>query len=103
MRAQRAYLAGCGLAVALASLAAGLHVPMVGASPQQASAQQSSPQLSMTNVNRTLMGDRLPLVAPVGNAKTVPSSSPRLPEGCEAAVSAMTRSSLARTPARCLS
>ncbi len=93
MRAHGAYLLVCGLAVAMASLAAGLQVPTVSASPQK----------SATVVNRALKGDRLPVLAPAGNANTAPSSYEKLPDGCEASVSAMTKSPLARTPARCIS
>jgi len=97
MRASRAYLLGSGLALPLLALVAAVQVETVAASPHKAT----------TDVNRALKGDRLPMVAPAGDAA---SSAPRvraptqgLPVGCEAAVSAMTRSPLARTPARCIS
>jgi len=99
MRAHRAYLLGCGLALPLLALAAGLQAATVTASP---------PKFA-TDVNRALKGDRLPAVTPAGDANSsapgfkAPPAHPRLPEGCEAAVSAMTQSSLARTPARCIS
>ena len=96
MRVCRACLLVCGLALPLLALAADLEVATVAASPQKAA----------TNVNRALKGDRLPLVAPTDSASTTPvlrAPAPRLPDGCEAAVSAMTRSSLAHTPARCIS
>jgi hypothetical protein len=79
------------------ALVAGLQVPPVAASPQPAA----------TGVNRILKGDRLPSV--IGGRLAdrqgwqPPQSIPRLPDGCEATVSAMTRSSLARTPGRCIS
>jgi hypothetical protein len=95
MRKHRAYLFGIGLALPMLALVAGLQVPTVAASPQ-------SPA---TDVNRTLKGDRLPAAATNGNPANLqaPRATPKLPDGCEAAVSAMTRSSLAQTPGRCIS
>ena len=96
MRAYRAYLLGCGLALPLLALAAGMQAPTVATAPQK----------SATDVNRALKGDRLPIIAPADSASTTPgvgTPSPRMPDGCEASVSAMTRSPLARTPARCIS
>jgi hypothetical protein len=91
MRGQSAYLFGVGLALPMLALVAGLQVPTVAASPQKPSA----------DVNRTLKGDRLPALVPATNA--APRANPKLPDGCEASVSAMTRSSLAQTPGRCIS
>jgi hypothetical protein len=93
-----AYLFGSGLALAMLALIAGLQVPTVAASPQDATIE----------VNRTLKGDRLPATATSGKPADlqgwqVPRENPKLPDGCEAAVSAMTRSSLAQTPGRCIS
>jgi hypothetical protein len=95
MRKHRAYLVGVGLALPMLALVAGLQVPTVAASPQ-------SPT---TDVNRALKGDRLPAAATNGNPANLqaPRATPKLPDGCEAAVSAMTRSSLAQTPGRCIS
>ena len=95
MRKHRAYLVGVGLALPMLALVAGLQVPTVAASPQ-------SPT---TDVNRALKGDRLPAAATNGNPANLPAprATPKLPDGCEAAVSAMTRSSLAQTPGRCIS
>jgi hypothetical protein len=80
------------------ALVAGLQVPPVAASPQPAA----------TDVNRSLKGDRLP--SSLTGEKSAdrqglqaPQPSPKLPDGCEATVSAMTRSSLAQTPGRCIS
>jgi hypothetical protein len=101
MRAHRAYFLGCGLALPLLALLVSLEVPTVAAAPQKSALDVN--RTLKTDVNRTLKGDRLPLVGPSDNASTAPTSYPRLPEGCEAAVSAMTRSSLARIPARCIS
>src|SRR5450631_3794453 len=97
MRTHRAYLFGVGLALPMLALVAGLQVPSVAASPQPAA----------TDVNRTLKGDRLPAVTGGNPAdrqgSQVRQPSPKLPDGCEATVSAMTRSSLAQTPGRCIS
>jgi hypothetical protein len=89
------YLFGVGLALPMLALVAGLQVPTVAASPQPPT----------TDVNRTLKGDRLPSMLPGTNANPNPSpgATPRLPDGCEASVSAMTRSPLAHTPGRCIS
>jgi hypothetical protein len=100
MRPHSAYLFGVGLALPILALVAGLQVPTVAASPR-------SPD---TAVNRALKGDRLPSILSGTNAnpsdlqgRQAPRTNPRLPDGCEAAVSAMTRSSLAQTPGRCIS
>jgi hypothetical protein len=103
MRADRAYLLGSGLALAMLACVTGLQVPRVVASPRDAA-------MDTMRVNRTLKGDRLPAIAPTTDGKPAepqdaqaPRARPRLPDGCEAAVSAMSRSSLARTPGRCIS
>jgi hypothetical protein len=106
MRGHWAYLLGSGLAVAMLAFVAGRQVPTVAASPQVAATQDATMQ-----VNRGLKGDRLGLpVAPAMSANPadpqssqIPRATPKLPDGCEAAVSAMTRSSLAQTPGRCIS
>jgi hypothetical protein len=97
MRHHRAYLFGVGLALPVLALVAALQVPTVAASPQ-------SPAPA-TDVNRTLKGDRLPAAATNGNPAQLqaPRATPKLPDGCEATVSAMTRSPLAQTPGRCIS
>jgi hypothetical protein len=91
------YLFGVGLALPILALVAGLQVPTVAASPQ-------SP---MTEVNRSLKGDRLPSVLPATSADPAElqgrQAPPTLPDGCEATVSAMTRSPLAQMPGRCIS
>jgi hypothetical protein len=97
MRIHRAYLFGIGLALPLLALVAGLQVPTVAASPQNPT----------TDVNRVLKGDRLPSARPATDGKPQGWQAPRpdlkLPDGCEATVSAMSRSSLAQTPGRCIS
>jgi hypothetical protein len=100
MRQRSAYLFGIGLALPMLALVAGLQVPTVAASPQNAT----------SDVNRVLKGDRLPSIHPTTDGKPAdlqgwqaPRANPKLPDGCEAAVSAMTRSSLAQTPGRCIS
>jgi hypothetical protein len=99
MRKNSPYLFGVGLALPLLALVAGLQVPTVAASP--------SHQDATMTVNRSLKGDRLPSSAPATDGQAIerqaPRAIPRLPDGCEAAVSAMSRSSLAHTPGRCIS
>ncbi|HEY6255958.1 MAG TPA: hypothetical protein VIY51_09220 [Xanthobacteraceae bacterium] len=98
MRPHRAYLLGSAIALITLALAAGLQVLPVAASPHAGTPATATP------VNRILKGDRLPVAAPADvQGLKVPAVRPRLPEGCEATVSSMTRSSLAQTPARCLS
>jgi hypothetical protein len=100
MRGHWAYLFGGGLGLAMLALVAGPQVRTVAASPQ------SIVQDATAGVNRSLKGDRLAL--PSMSAKPTDRQGSqakrgRLPDGCEAAVSAMTRSSLAQTPGRCIS
>jgi hypothetical protein len=89
------YLFGVGLALPILALVAGLQVPTVAASPQNPSSE----------VNRALKGDRLPSILPATSAGKPQGrpARPTLPDGCEAPVSAMTRSPLAQTPGRCIS
>jgi len=100
MRRHCAYIFGCGLALPVLALVAGLQVPVVAASPHNPT----------THVNRVLKGDRLPSILTGTSAspselpgRPVPGANPKLPDGCEAAVSAMSRSDLAQTPGRCIS
>jgi hypothetical protein len=102
MRGHWAYLFGSGLGLAMLALVAGLQVRTVAASPQ------SLVQDATAGVNRSLKGDRLDLPTMSMSAKPTDRQGSqakrgRLPDGCEAAVSAMTRSSLAQTPGRCIS
>jgi hypothetical protein len=100
MRAHRAYLFGVGLALPILALVAGLQVESVAASPQKVTTKAT------TDVNRVLKGDRL---IPATDGESAEREGwqaparPRLPDGCESTVSAMTRSSLAQTPGRCIS
>ena len=98
MRTHRAYLFGVGLALPILALVAGLQVQTVAASPQKITTQKST-----TDVNRILKGDRLIPATEGESAERERLQAPRLPDGCEATVSAMTRSSLAQTPGRCIS
>jgi len=104
MRTHRAYLFGVGLALPILALVAGLQVQTVAAFPQKTTTQITT-QIT-TDVNRVLKGDRL---IPTTNGESAERQGlqaparPRLPDGCEATVSAMSRSSLAQTPGRCIS
>lgn len=99
MRTHRAYLFGVGLALPMVALITGLQVPSASVA--------ASPQPAATDVNRSLKGDRLPALTRGNPADRQgwqnPAAPPKLPDGCEATVSAMTRSSLAQTPGRCIS
>jgi hypothetical protein len=95
MRPHRAYLLGGVVGAAILAAAASLQALPVSAAPPT-----GAPTMDL---NRALKHDRLPAVAPTGETESIPAARPRLPEGCEANVSSMTQSSLAHTPARCLS
>jgi len=105
MRAHRAYLFGVGLALPILALVAGLQVESVAASPQKVTTKTTT-QKTTTDVNRVLKGDRL---IPATDGESAEREGwqaparPRLPDGCESTVSAMSRSSLAQTPGRCIS
>jgi hypothetical protein len=104
MRGHWAYLVGSGLGLAMLALIAGLQVRTVAASPQFGA--QDAARDATIAVNRALKGDRL-MPLPTGGTDRqglqAPRANPKLPDGCEAAVSQMTRSSLAQTPGRCIS
>jgi hypothetical protein len=105
MRRYSRYLVGCGgVAFAIASFLAGLEVSATTAAP---SLSQSAPM-----VNRTLKGDRMPLVTtkslnavngPVEIKAPAPAPKPRLPDGCEPVISQIGQSPLAQIPGRCIS
>ena len=95
MRSHRAYILGGVLGLAILAADASLQALAVAASTHSGAAGM--------DLNRALKGDRFPAAAPAGETQSLPAARPRLPEGCEASVSSMTRSSLAHTPARCLS
>ncbi|HEY7248184.1 MAG TPA: hypothetical protein VH678_30340 [Xanthobacteraceae bacterium] len=98
-------VACCGAAFALASFLIGLEVSATTAAslPEQASAA----------INRSLKGDRLPLLPGLGrNAGSAPAeikapqAPPRTPEllvGCEPIVSSIGQPPLARVAGRCVS
>jgi hypothetical protein len=106
MRRYSGYLVGCGGAVfAIATFLVGLEVSTTTASPSLA---PSAPM-----VNRTLKGDRMPLLSTKSrnavngpaemNVPPAPAPKPRLLDGCEAVVSAIGQSPLAQIPGRCVS
>jgi hypothetical protein len=102
-RHSRLMVGCCGAAFALAAFFVGLEVSATTAAP--------SVDRAATAVNRTLKGDRLPLIpAWSRNAvngplelKAPPAAKPELPEGCEPMISSIGRSPLAQIPGRCLS
>jgi hypothetical protein len=93
----------CGAAFAVASFLIGLEVSATTAAP--------SADRTATMVNRTLKGDRLPLLPGKSrNAvngpfelKAPPAAKPQLLDGCEPVVSAIGQSPLAQIPGRCVS
>ena len=100
------FIAACtGAAVGLASFFIALEM----------SATQAAPGINAgPSMNRTLKGDRLPLIsAKSRNAvngpaepkapSRAPASQPRLLEGCEGLVSAIGQPPLSRVPGRCVS
>lgn len=101
MRPHFAYLFGSALGLGLLALVAGLQGSSVAA------AAHTAPQVTTTVIDRTLKGDRLPVVdtAVSGSIRmrTPAATGNRLPDGCEASVSAMERSPLAHVPGRCIS
>lgn len=100
MRPHRAYLLGAALGLATLALGATAQVLPVAASPHASALGHA---LIGPAMDRAGKGDRLPTVAPQAQGQKAPAAQPRLPEGCEAAVSPMTRSELAQIPVRCLS
>jgi hypothetical protein len=104
MRRHSRFIVGCcGAAFAVASFLIGLEVSATTAAP--------SADRTATMVNRTLKGDRLPLLPGKSrNAvngpfelKAPPASKPQLLDGCEPVVSAIGQSPLAQIPGRCVS
>jgi hypothetical protein len=104
MRRHSRFLVGCcGVAFAVASFLIGLEVSATTAAP--------SADRSATMVNRTLKGDRLPLLPGKSrNAVNGPfelkapaAAKPKLLDGCEPVVSAIGQSPLAQIPGRCVS
>jgi hypothetical protein len=102
MRRHSRFIVGCcGAAFAVASFLIGLEV----------SATTAAPSVDQTVVNRTLKGDRLPLLTSKSrNAvngpierKAPPAARPQLLDGCEPVVSAIGQSPLAQIPGRCVS
>jgi hypothetical protein len=104
LRSSRLLVGCCGAVFAMASFLIGLEVSATTAAP---SIEATAPVL-----NRTLKGDRLPLV-PGGSRNAVNGpveikappvpAKPKLLEGCEPVVSSIGQSPLAQVPGRCLS
>ena len=90
----RYFLGVCSSALLLTSFVVGLEVTAATARPEAAPI--------LNSVNRALKADRLP--ARADRATPVEQdTSARLPDGCEALVSTIERSPLARIPGRCVS
>jgi hypothetical protein len=103
MRHSRFFVGCCGAVFAVASFLIGLEVSATTAAP--------STDRTATSVNRTLKGDRLPLVPGKSrNAVNGPlelkapaASRPELLDGCEPVVSSIGQSPLAQIAGRCVS
>jgi len=95
------FIVGCaGAAFAVASFFIGLEVSATTAAP---AVDRSAPM-----VNRTLKGDRQPLIPAksrnaVNNEIKAPAPKPQLLDGCEPVVSQIGQSPLAQIPGRCVS
>lgn len=90
--------------------AAGLAVAIVAADHVVAHGSATPPDQKPTIVvNRALKGDRAPVAAPLIPVTVVPKRenkadepAVRMPEGCEAAVSPLSKAAQGAPPARCL-
>jgi hypothetical protein len=104
-RFSRYFVGCCGAAFVIASLLIGLEVSATIAAP---SVTPSAPLM-----NRTLKGDRMPLIPAASRnavngpiqtkAPPAPTPKPRLLDGCEPMVSAIGQSPLAQIAGRCVS
>jgi hypothetical protein len=101
MRRKSAYLIGFGLAVAMLSFIGSLEIEVAAAR----SGVQAAP-LPPVPVNRTLKGDRLPLVPGPSSSRplTAPElDEPKLPDGCHAAMNPPKHAFAPEVPGRCVS
>src|SRR5262249_36189403 len=99
------FLVGCaGAVLAVASFLVGLEV--------SSTATTAAPSVEQTTVNRTLKGDRLPLVPGKSrnavngieiNGPQTPAAVPELLDGCEPVVSSIGQTPLAKIAGRCVS
>ena len=88
-----------GYIIVASSAALAMLYCLVGVEVTPATAR--APQVDPINVNRVLKGDRQPVANSVKPMKTARPG--RLPDGCEAIVSAIIRSPLAQVAGRCVS
>jgi hypothetical protein len=95
------YLVGFGGAVAMLSFIASVAVEVAAArGGAQATSVQAAP-VQAAPVNRTLKGDRLPLIP--GPSSAARGNEPKLPEGCHAALSPPKHAFPQEVPGRCVS
>jgi|SRR5271165_3938382 len=105
LRHSRYLVACCGAAFGLASFLIGLEVSSTTAA--------TSVDQSLAGINRTLKGDRLPLVPDISRnavsnpieikAPRAPAPRPELLDGCEPIMSTIGQPPLSRVAGRCLS
>jgi len=100
------FLVGCcGAVFAVASFLIGLEV--------SSTATTAAPSVEQTTVNRTLKGDRMPLVPGKSRnavngpfeikAPQAPAAMPELLDGCEPVISSIGQTPLAKIAGRCVS
>jgi hypothetical protein len=83
----------CAAALVLTAMAVSVESSMATA--------RSGPHSTVELVDRAHKGDRLPLARAQTKASRLTVSASTLPEGCDSAVSSLTRSDLARVAQRC--
>jgi hypothetical protein len=110
-RHSRYIISGLGALVAVGFFVIGLELSATRAWSGPDKATQKPPQM----VNRTLKGNRLPVISDTKARKNavngpleiqlprVPAAKPQLLDGCEPIVSSIAQSPLSQVPGRCLS
>ena len=89
------YFGVCGLVLAMVTI-------VIGFEPSAATTR-SDIDFSAQIVNRTLKGDRLPLIQPQISVRLAPTPDLKLADGCDPLVSSLTHSELALIAGRCVS
>jgi len=95
MHRKSGYLVGFGGAVAMLSFLGSLEIEV-------ASARTGVQATPMQAVDRTLKGDRLPLVPGPSSARPV-TDEPKLPDGCHSAMNPPKHAFAPEIPGRCVS
>jgi hypothetical protein len=92
-----------GLAIGSFGVAVAMLSVVIGMETQVATARPGAEPAKITKINRTLKGDRLPLVpdASLTNPAAGPSE-PKLPDGCVASFNAARNAFWVEVPGRCV-